>query len=112
MRELDRAGLARTDAPARRIARRLLPGAATVGVLVGAWLGLGSLVGLQAPKTVPIPGSTRVGSAYVYVARPGDTLWGIASAVEPGSDPRPLVAELEQQLGGAQLVPGDRLRLP
>jgi hypothetical protein len=39
-------------------------------------------------------------------------LWSIASGLEPGGDPRPLVAQLEQQLHGAQLIPGDELRVP
>jgi len=54
----------------------------------------------------------KVPGGYRYVARPGDTLWSIASKLEPGGDPRPLVAELEQQLHGAELIPGDPLKLP
>jgi Tfp pilus assembly protein FimV len=56
--------------------------------------------------------AVKVSGGYLYVARPGDTLWAIASRLQPGGDPRPLVAELEQQLHGAQLVAGDRLTLP
>jgi hypothetical protein len=54
----------------------------------------------------------KVSGGYLYIARPGDTLWSIASALEPGGDPRPLVAQLEQQLHGGELVAGDRLILP
>ena len=52
------------------------------------------------------------GAAERVVVQPGDTLWSIASGLQPGGDPRPLVAELEQQLHGAKLVAGDRLTLP
>ncbi len=56
--------------------------------------------------------AVKVSGGYLYVARPGDTLWSIASGLEPGGDPRPIVAELEQQLHGGELVAGDRLILP
>jgi Tfp pilus assembly protein FimV len=61
--------------------------------------------------TVPTA-AVKVHGGYLYIARPGDTLWSIASALEPGGDPRPLVAQLEQQLRGGELVVGDRLILP
>jgi broad specificity phosphatase PhoE len=54
----------------------------------------------------------KVRGGYLYIARPGDTLWSIASELQPGGDPRPLVAEFEQQLHGAELVAGDELKLP
>jgi hypothetical protein len=92
--------------------RRLLPGAATLAILASAWLGAGALAGLHRP-TLPVPAAAvKVSGGYLYVVRPGDTLWSIASKLEPGGDPRPLVAELEQQLHTSQLVPGDELKLP
>ena len=92
--------------------RRLLPGAATLAVFAGLWVGVGGLAGLHQPSVRQLPGAVASGASQVYVARPGDTLWSIAEAVEPNGDPRPLVADLEQQLHGAGLVPGDRLHLP
>ena len=48
----------------------------------------------------------------VYVARPGDTIWAIAVAYSRGGDPRPLVANLESEIGGGALQPGERLIVP
>lgn len=49
-----------------------------------------------------------------YVVREGDTLWAIASEVEPGGDPRETVDEIERLNGGlsGSLVVGHRLILP
>ncbi len=92
--------------------RRLLPGVAALAVLVGAWFAASALSGIHQPVVERLPGSVPTAHGYLYVARPGDTLWSIASAVEPGADPRILVARLEQQLKGGQLIAGDRLILP
>lgn len=46
--------------------------------------------------------------------QPGDTLWGIASAIDPGADPRGLIAEIREVNGLTQsgLVPGQQLQVP
>jgi len=98
--------------PEPRGLRRLLPGAATLAVLVGMWAGLGALSAARHQPVVVLAGSVKTASGYVYVAKPGDTLWSIASRLEPGGDPRPLVARLEGELHGRTLVPGSRLVLP
>jgi len=92
--------------------RRLLPGAATLAVLAGFWFGAGSLSSLDRPALAVLPGAVKVPGGYEYVARPGDTLWSIASRLQPGGDPRVLVAKLEQQLHGAVLLAGEKLTLP
>lgn len=92
--------------------RRLLPGVATLAVLVGLWFGVGSLASVHRPVLAVVPGSVKVRGGYEYVARPGDTLWSIAAALQPGGDPRPIVARLEAEIGGGPLLPGDRLFLP
>ena len=53
------------------------------------------------------------GRAQVYVVRPGDTLWSIASARYAG-DPREGVWKLQRrnQLAGTTISPGQRLVLP
>jgi LysM repeat protein len=91
---------------------RALPGLATVVVLAAIWLGAGSLAALHQPHTAIVPGSVKTTAGYVYTVRPGDTLWSIASQLEPGTDPRPVVDQLAQQLHGGTLVPGLHLRLP
>jgi Tfp pilus assembly protein FimV len=93
--------------------RRLLPGAATLAVLVGSWIGVGALAAsANAVTVVRLPGTVPVHGGLLYVAKPGDTLWSIATRVEPGADPRSLVDSLENQLNGNVLLPGDRLVLP
>lgn len=92
--------------------RRLLPGVATLAALVGLWFGVGALASVHRPGLAVVPGSVKVAGGYEYVARPGDTLWSIAAALRPGGDPRPMVARLEAEIGGGQLVPGDRLLFP
>ena len=47
-----------------------------------------------------------------YIVQPGDTLWSIALRVDPGGDPRPVVARLEAQVGGDVVHPGERVVVP
>ena len=88
------------------------PALPLLAVLASVWVGTGALSGLHRPALAVPAAAVRIRGGYLYVARPGDTLWSIASELEPGGDPRPLVAELSQQLHGAELVVGDRLVLP
>jgi nucleoid-associated protein YgaU len=87
--------------------RRLLPGIATLAVVVGVWFGAGSLVGL---RPAPAAGQAVAGTSLVagesYVAQPGDTLWSIALRFGP------IAAQLAAELHGSALQPGDRLVLP
>lgn len=93
--------------------RRLLPGAATLAALSGLWFGASALASSAHHLDVHrLPGSVAVAGGYSYVVLPGDTLWSIARRVEPGADPRALVAKLEAQVHGSVLRPGDRLLLP
>lgn len=93
--------------PIRRIIAPLL----TLGGLLGLWFGSGALAA-RPQRVVAFPGAVRTASGLRYVARSGDTLWSIASAAEPGADPRPLIDELSAQLHGEALQPGDVLELP
>lgn len=92
--------------------RRLLPGVVTLAALAGVWAGAGAMSASRAPRLDVLPGSVKTPGGYLYVVRPGDTLWSIASRLEPGGDPRALVAQLESQVPGGSLVPGRRLVLP
>jgi hypothetical protein len=103
----------RAALPRPRGLRRLLPGAATLVVLASLLTGAAALSAGRAHPTAVIPGSVKLPSGdYAYVVRPGDTLWSIASRLQPSGDPRPLVAQLQNQLHGSTLEPGDRLLLP
>lgn len=57
--------------------------------------------------------SSGAGPKRTYVVRPGDTLWSVAEHAYAG-DPREGVWKLEQRnhLGGATIVPGEKLVLP
>jgi hypothetical protein len=57
-------------------------------------------------------GTNRDECSQVYVARPGDTIWAIATRFSGGADPRPLAANLEAEIGGGMLQPGQRLAVP
>jgi hypothetical protein len=107
------AGRPRRAAQRRAVLRRrLLASTTSVGLLAALWLGAGALTSLRSHPVVRLPGAVAVGDHSLYVVRPGDTLWSIASAVEPTSDPRALMDQLATQLHGRTLVPGLRLTLP
>jgi LysM repeat protein len=57
--------------------------------------------------------SSGAGPERTYIVKPHDTLWSIA-AENYGGDPRQAIWKLQQanHLGGATIVPGERLRLP
>jgi LysM repeat protein len=62
-----------------------------------------------------VPATTNRVSARIYVVKPGDTLWGIATRVQgPAADPRPEVDRLiaANDIVGAALFPGQRLIIP
>jgi nucleoid-associated protein YgaU len=91
---------------------RWLPGVATLVVLGALWAGAGALSSARPHALAALPGARRVADGYVYVVRPGDTLWAIATRIDPNGDPRAVVAELSSELHGATLQPGEQLRLP
>ena len=57
------------------------------------------------------PGMVAAGASE-YVVRPGDTLWSIASSLEPGRDVRPLVDRLAKEIGGSELFAGEAIPIP
>jgi hypothetical protein len=102
--------------------RRAIALSLIVGLATMAWVATGRFVsaaGAQAPQSqqcpsggVPREGRSAGSCGQVYVARPGDTIWSIAVAYSRGGDPRPLVANLESEIGGGVLQPGERLVVP
>ena len=91
--------------------RRFLLGTVAVGLLVALalpWSGTGGSLATPGPA---LAGET-VAHPAPYVVQPGDTLWSIAVRLDPTGDPRPLVAKLESEVGGDNVVPGEQLVLP
>lgn len=79
-----------------------------VAQLVQAGIGGGPLTTTGAAAG---PGMIQAGATQ-YVVRPGDTLWSIAAALEPGQDERPLVDRLAKEVGGSSLYPGEVIPIP
>ena len=87
----------------------------SVELAVTAVLALGMLVVLlpgawRAMATAKVEGPTTL----AVTVQPGDTLWGIAAAIDPGADPRALMAEIRELNGLVQsgLAPGQVLVVP
>ena len=103
----------RDRAPVRltRRGRAVLVGFAATVTLVALWLsaGRGAFAGDRGSDS----GTSR--PVRTVVVERGDTLWGIASTVDPGADPRRVVQRIIDLngLGGDPTVePGQELRLP
>ncbi len=91
--------------------RRFLLGTVATGLLVALalpWSGTGGSLATPGPA---LAGETLAQHAP-YVVQPGDTLWSIALRLDPTGDPRPVVAKLEAEIGGDNVVPGEHLVLP
>lgn len=82
---------------------------AVVALVLGLVLGLASF-GRSADAT--LTPESQAADAVLVVVQPGDTLWSIAEALAPGSDPRPIVSELREIAGPGYLQPGQLLRVP
>lgn len=107
----------------RRVAVLMAAGAlGAVAMSAGQHLAAGAAVhpgaGLTCPPgQVPVPGpgggTAGTGSCGTgYTARPGDTVWSVAVRFDRGADPRALEDELEAQLAGRVLQPGEVLVVP
>jgi hypothetical protein len=70
--------------------------------------GVGGSVDPDPGLGLPVPSARPAG---VYVVQPGDTLWGIAHALDPDGDIRPLVDELARRAGSGPLEAGTRIDL-
>jgi LysM repeat protein len=100
------------DRPTRIRRRRLVALLMAVGLFAvaatagRALLGAAASVEPSPPQPVDAPASSP---GETYVVRRGDTLWSIAAAIAPDSDPRPVVDALRDANGGPELQVGERL---
>lgn len=73
-----------------------------------------SAVALLSPATDALGGAQQAPAPRHLVVGPGDTLWSIATSIEPSRDPRQVVAALVEAnaLDGATIAPGQVLVIP
>jgi nucleoid-associated protein YgaU len=90
-----------------RVRRRRTIVLLSVAVIGAAWAG-------PIARAVVGPATVEPVSRTSYVVRPGDSVWGIAERVSPGTDPRPLVDAIVQtnHLDATALTPGQTLVIP
>ena len=78
------------------------------------------LAGLVGALSVPVSALAGTGAAptasltqgSTYVVRSGDTLWSIATRLDPTGDPRSIVGQLASETGSDTVVVGEHIRLP
>ncbi len=94
----------------------LLAAAAAAVVLV---IGPGTAAPVAATPTAAAPDAwgaelAERGLARAYTVAAGDTLWDLATSIDPASDPRPLIDRIQLMNGlpDGRLSVGDRLWLP
>jgi LysM repeat protein len=79
-----------------------------------AIVALASVIALAAPAASALGGPSEPAASRRVVVTAGDSLWSIASNLDPSRDPREVVARLvdANALGDATIVPGQVLVLP
>ena len=107
----DRHRANRSD-PGLRLTRRgrLVAFSASVAALGAIVIGAGQVAGASGSMSE----ASKSPAPQVVVVQAGETLWGIAREVAPGSDPRGVVRQIRQMndLGTTPVVPGQSIVVP
>jgi hypothetical protein len=83
-----------------------------VGLAVALWFGT-SIVASQAQGRLRVlPDSVKTAHGYLYQVQPGDTVWSIATRLDPTGDPRSLAGQIESEIGGTNLQAGTQVLVP
>ncbi|MGA2838230.1 MAG: LysM peptidoglycan-binding domain-containing protein [Acidimicrobiales bacterium] len=102
----------RERAPRRRVSTEVRR-RRTLLAMMGLALALLALPLSGSGGTSHTTGSTLAASGPVlYTVRAGDSLWSIAERMDPSGDPRPIVTQLESEIGSDAVVPGEQITLP
>ena len=104
--------------------RRFLVLLALTSIVVGAHALVSSATTSAGDDLALVTGSAPIGAtaapvstpaapaaSEVYIVRPGDTVWSIASSLQPDGDVRALVDQLTERAGGSGLQAGQRIAL-
>ncbi|HWD24412.1 MAG TPA: LysM peptidoglycan-binding domain-containing protein [Acidimicrobiales bacterium] len=92
--------------------RRLAALFASIAILLATWGAVSALAGTSQRHLVSLPDSYATATGAIYTVQPGDTVWSIASRLDPSGDPRPLVSQIDGHLHGGAIVPGERIFVP
>jgi len=95
----------------RRRVRALGLALASVVAAGALWFGTSAMASSQDRLQV-LPGSVQTTHGYLYRVQPGDTVWSIATRLDPTGDPRPLADQIESEIGGTNLQVGTQVLLP
>lgn len=92
-----------------RALRNVALGLVALGLVVALALPLQATGGRVAPSAHP---AAVLAAGQRYTVHPGDSLWSIATRMDPGGNTAAVVAQLARQLGSTTVVPGEHIQLP
>jgi hypothetical protein len=96
----------------RRRRLRLVGVLLSVGLAAGLWFGISAVASQAGDRLQILPGSVKTAHGYLYRVQTGDTVWSIATRLDPTGDPRPLADQIEAEIGGTTLQLGSQVLLP
>jgi hypothetical protein len=96
----------------RRRRLRLLGVLMSVGLAAGLWFATSAVASQSQGRLQTLPGSVKTAHGYLYRVQSGDTVWSIATRLDPTGDPRPLADQIETEIGGTNLQVGTQVLLP